>query len=827
MKDHTTMQSHTLSVLVPNYNDAHYLEEALGAILSQSFKPTEIIIIDDCSTDNSLEVIDAFCRKNSNIKLVQNDSNKGLPFSIDRFLKLAQGEYSAGCSADDTFLPGFLEKSMSLLAQHPNAPLCCSDPAWLDEQSNKRRVSKLEWKDRPGYLSPEEFAEVINGDWIAGHTTVTKLAALREIGGYPSELRWHCDWFTYLVLGFRHGICYIPEPLATMRIRSDSYSSAGRKEWADQSQVLQRILFMVKSPSYLDVLPYFVRGKVMNHFGDEIISAVLEAPEHWDLETLLLIHYPFWQWSRNPQGETMRPSSFDQYSMYEKNVESAMTCSEPRLARACLSESLPFCMRLVREHPQLVESYLALAFIHTALGDDHRAQKSLAMAISRFPSNIAVRYALAMTYERTGQITSAIHILEELVAMDSSHLRAQERLNGLNEDRCDTVQTNSISQKSEPSSDPATPLPLLQDGLTPQSKRPKFSIVTPTYNCGSLIRDCIESVLRQNYDDFEHIIVDGCSTDNTIEILKEYPHIKWISEPDNGEVEALNKALRMASGDVIGWLNADDCYVDGALNRAADELSPGEGRHLVYGKTIFINDEKEPTHWVMPAAPINVVSLTRWFNLNLFQPSIFFSRELFEDVGLFSQHLCYGTDYQYWFRVALNGYQFHFVDQVFSKSMIYRSGGKTETPYAVKAKEWWEICLAYLPCLEVGEKIHFFKDFYAFRLLHSRDYYKGEDVEFSACKESITGFLLAYREFRQVDPDFFYKFLTCRPENSSGNSLLISANLLGLYGEKLSQHRKFPEAGQAFEWALALESQDPDVRRLFGELPLDNAYQLD
>jgi glycosyltransferase involved in cell wall biosynthesis len=89
----------------------------------------------------------------------------------------------------------------------------------------------------------------------------------------------------------------------------------------------------------------------------------------------------------------------------------------------------------------------------------------------------------------------------------------------------------------------------------------KVSIVTPSYNQGKFIEEAILSVLEQNYHDFEHIIIDACSTDSTIEILKKYPHLIWISEPDEGQSDALNKGFKLATGDVIGWLNADDLYL--------------------------------------------------------------------------------------------------------------------------------------------------------------------------------------------------------------------------------------------------------------------------
>ena len=94
----------------------------------------------------------------------------------------------------------------------------------------------------------------------------------------------------------------------------------------------------------------------------------------------------------------------------------------------------------------------------------------------------------------------------------------------------------------------------------------KISVVTPSYNQGEFIEDAINSVLNQDYDDFEHIIVDGLSTDNTIDILKKYDHLKWVSEEDDGQSDALNKGFKKASSDTICWLNADDYLLNDTFN---------------------------------------------------------------------------------------------------------------------------------------------------------------------------------------------------------------------------------------------------------------------
>src|ERR1700756_3819113 len=92
----------------------------------------------------------------------------------------------------------------------------------------------------------------------------------------------------------------------------------------------------------------------------------------------------------------------------------------------------------------------------------------------------------------------------------------------------------------------------------------KISIVTPSFNQASFLKEALESVARQNYPAVEHIVVDGGSTDGSVELLKAYSgrngwaHLRWISEPDEGQSDALNKGFKMASGEIIGWLNSDD-----------------------------------------------------------------------------------------------------------------------------------------------------------------------------------------------------------------------------------------------------------------------------
>ncbi len=120
----------------------------------------------------------------------------------------------------------------------------------------------------------------------------------------------------------------------------------------------------------------------------------------------------------------------------------------------------------------------------------------------------------------------------------------------------------------------------------------KISIVTPSYNQGKYIKETIESVLAQNYQNWEHIIVDGGSNDETVSIIKQYPHLKWISEKDNGSVFALNKGIKMATGDIIGWLNSDDFYEKNIFQDVADAFENLKF-NFISGNQNFVDKEKK------------------------------------------------------------------------------------------------------------------------------------------------------------------------------------------------------------------------------------------
>src|SRR5438270_8190210 len=120
---------------------------------------------------------------------------------------------------------------------------------------------------------------------------------------------------------------------------------------------------------------------------------------------------------------------------------------------------------------------------------------------------------------------------------------------------------------------------------------PKISVVTPSFNSAETLQQTIESVLSQDYALFEHIIIDGGSTDGTTQLLQKYPHLMWSSERDEGHYDAMNKGITRATGDLVVILNADDCFRPGAFKNVAEAFQKNPQWDALFGDVVFVNGE--------------------------------------------------------------------------------------------------------------------------------------------------------------------------------------------------------------------------------------------
>jgi glycosyltransferase involved in cell wall biosynthesis len=202
---------------------------------------------------------------------------------------------------------------------------------------------------------------------------------------------------------------------------------------------------------------------------------------------------------------------------------------------------------------------------------------------------------------------------------------------------------------------------------------PRVSIVTPTWNRAALLEQTIASIRAQSFTDYEHIVVDGASTDDTSELLSriegDYP-VTWRSEPDHGMYDAINKGMALARGEILAYLNSDDLYFPWTLDVVVRTFDRHPDVDFVFGDALGIDDEtgSRRLYWQLPFH-------RDWVCRSGFlaQPAVFWRRRAWEDAGPFEQSLRFVADCDFWMRASL-GHRFHKVNEFLA---IERDHGAT------------------------------------------------------------------------------------------------------------------------------------------------------
>ena len=200
-----------------------------------------------------------------------------------------------------------------------------------------------------------------------------------------------------------------------------------------------------------------------------------------------------------------------------------------------------------------------------------------------------------------------------------------------------------------------------------------ISIVTPSLNQSKFLEKNIRSVVNQNFENFEHIVIDGGSTDGSVEILKRYKHLRWVSEEDNGQAHAINTGFKLARGDLIGWLNSDDCYLPGAFHKVEQIFSSDTSIDFIFSHCIRIDDNDNVVGFSGAKDPDQFDLI---FHPNFIpQPSAFFRKIIFEKTGYLNENYFLAMDVDYWRRIAQN-HKMKLINDIFA---CFRLHGESKT----------------------------------------------------------------------------------------------------------------------------------------------------
>jgi len=190
------------------------------------------------------------------------------------------------------------------------------------------------------------------------------------------------------------------------------------------------------------------------------------------------------------------------------------------------------------------------------------------------------------------------------------------------------------------------------------SQRPLVSIITPSYNQAAYLEQTLASVLGQDYPRLEYLVLDGASKDGSVEIIKKYAGelAYWVSEPDSGQAEAINKGLSRARGEIVAWLNSDDMYLPGTVAAAVKTFEANLDAPLVYGDMLAV-DEHGETFNLLEYRQLELKDLLCFEIIG--QPAVFMRREALEGAGLLDPGYHYLLDHHLWLRMAMQGRILH------------------------------------------------------------------------------------------------------------------------------------------------------------------------
>ena len=270
-----------VTIVMPNRDHARHLPRALDAMVAQTWPQLEIIVVDDASTDDSLDVIADYARRDARVRDISLKEHHGISRAVNVALAAAHGEYIHIAGADDFVAPNFLSHSVAEMNRNTGAGLCFSDPTEYHEEGQQTTLFPLYLSKGPVCYTPAELVELFRYNYfhISANTVVYRTPAFREAGGYLPDLHWLSDWFVTLVVALRYGACYLPEQLTYATVRQDSYSALNLRDRNAQHLLLDRILGLLALPEYADVASQLRRAGLIPEYYFRTLLWLAQHPE--------------------------------------------------------------------------------------------------------------------------------------------------------------------------------------------------------------------------------------------------------------------------------------------------------------------------------------------------------------------------------------------------------------------------------------------------------------------------------------------------------------------------------------------------------------------
>lgn len=288
------MKNTILSVLITNFNHARFLQSRLSSLLSSMPPDSELIIVDDASTDESATIINEFASRDVRVKFHKNRTNLGINKSISSLLPHAKGKYLAFFAVDDFTFPGLFSKSVAALEQYPSFGLCCSIPAIVaDAAVNPTIPSTKPLIPHVKEILPIPTSSVVDifktsNLWIAAVAAIIRKDLFYKYKGFDERLGPYSDWMLWHTIALKEGVIYIPEVLSGIRVSPTSYSTLSKKT----PIYIQRLLDKINT-EYKDIKPSFRQSTILRIQLKSYLSWMAFHPKYWDYLFPIIPRYLF------------------------------------------------------------------------------------------------------------------------------------------------------------------------------------------------------------------------------------------------------------------------------------------------------------------------------------------------------------------------------------------------------------------------------------------------------------------------------------------------------------------------------------------------------